>query len=365
MDWKVAKERIEIAPHYNADALEVARVGDYQLVVQKGIYNTGDEVIFIPEKSILPDPIAEGFRDYLVGTEKNRVKAVRLRGEFSCGVVISVEAAKEHVVQLVYGGDPTEEELEFWGSLPYIAAERIDRAAYGEDVSNLLHISKYEPPIPASLSGQVKAIDGANHWTSHDCYHFASQMDEFEDGEQVFVTEKVHGSQAIYYRNADGDRIVTSKGISKRGLRIEESDENTYWQATRNMGIFEYLDENYPDQDVQLFGEVVPVQGGYNYGFTQPHVLFYRVLVDGQELPHSELNDWFYKNWVPVIHFGELDKSTVRDFAKGMETVSGKQRHIREGVVVSPCVPRRDRRGRPLYSKIINPKYKETGDELN
>jgi len=45
--------------------------------------------------------------------------------------------------------------------------------------------------------------------------------------------------------------------------------------------------------------------------------------------------------------------------------VSGKQLHIREGVVVRPYVDRRASDGRRLALKLINPKYKETGEEIN
>ena len=44
-NWKVSKEKIELFVHPNADALEIGKVGAYQVVVQKGLYQTGDEII--------------------------------------------------------------------------------------------------------------------------------------------------------------------------------------------------------------------------------------------------------------------------------------------------------------------------------
>ena len=46
--WKVSKERITLFPHPNAEKLELGKVGAYQVVVQKGLYNDGDEVVFVP-----------------------------------------------------------------------------------------------------------------------------------------------------------------------------------------------------------------------------------------------------------------------------------------------------------------------------
>ena len=55
--WKVSKEKIELFTHPNADALLIGKVGSYQVVVQKGLYNDGDEVVFAPEKSVLTGDI--------------------------------------------------------------------------------------------------------------------------------------------------------------------------------------------------------------------------------------------------------------------------------------------------------------------
>ena len=66
----------------------LGRVGSYQVVVQKGLYNDGDEVVFAPEKSVLTGQIKSEFEKYLVGPNKDRVKAVRLRGEISSGIIV-------------------------------------------------------------------------------------------------------------------------------------------------------------------------------------------------------------------------------------------------------------------------------------
>jgi hypothetical protein len=50
---------------------------------------------------------------------------------------------------------------------------------------------------------------------------------------------------------------------------------------------------------------------------------------------------------------------------KGNELVSGKQIHIREGVVLRPYIDRNAVDGTKLRLKIINPAYRETGEEIN
>lgn len=129
-NWKVSKEKIQLFSHPNADQLQIGKVGAYQVVVQKGLYKDGDEVIFAPEKSILTGNLKEEYGKYLSGPSKDRVKSVRLRGEVSCGIIIPNDLI------------PSDFD--------------INTAKIGEDVSESFGITKYEPPIPQSLAGQVK-----------------------------------------------------------------------------------------------------------------------------------------------------------------------------------------------------------------
>ena len=128
-NFKVSKERIELFVHPNAEALELGKVGSYQVVVQKGLYVTGDEVIFAPEKSVLTGQLKAEYEKYLSGPDKDRVKAVRLRNEISSGIIIP-----KHLVP------------------------NFESYTVGVDVSEDLGITKYEPPIPAELSGKVKGL---------------------------------------------------------------------------------------------------------------------------------------------------------------------------------------------------------------
>ena len=59
-DFAVTTQRItSITPHPNADRLEIAHVLGYQCVVRKGLFSTGDLVVYIPERSLVPLPVQE------------------------------------------------------------------------------------------------------------------------------------------------------------------------------------------------------------------------------------------------------------------------------------------------------------------
>lgn len=360
-NWKVSKEKIELFAHPNADALQIGKIGSYQVVVQSGLYETGDEVIFAPEKSILYGKVKEEFKSYLAGPNKDRVKAVRLRGEISSGIIIP-----KHLVN------------------------DIETLILGEDVSEQLQITKYEPPVPTQLAGQVKPFD-MPFVGSHDCEHANVYVNELVQGERVIITEKVHGSQFILAHELENNEtIVSSKGMLGKGLSIKESDENTYWIATRNDKVIEMITNNFSHGVVQVFGEVIPVQKGYNYGQSKPTVRIFDVRVNEISIPYDKVPEDFRKIWVPIIYDGTLHLDTketvlyenkeegirktkvdyilpkdIINFRKGNELVSGKSVHIREGFVIRPYIDRYAKDGTKLRLKVLNPAYRETGEEIN
>jgi len=312
MVWKVFKSRIKLFPHPNAERLVIGKVGKYQVVTLKGLYVDCEDVVFVPAKSVLPDELANDYREYLGGPEKNRVREVSLRGEVSMGMVFKVDEVTKN--------------------LPY-----------KEDISELLGIYKYEPSIPVSLSGDVLKIPKGT-FSQHDVERYNN---DFRGDEEVSVTEKIHGSQVILGRSKEGEIFVTSKGLMSRGLSLVESDRNTYWRAARKwLDAISYFS---PRHDVQFIGEVVPVQKGFSYGFDTPTILFFDVRVDGEGAArHTGLL------WVPSIYNGPFSGAPLNP--SGNEQVSGKEVHIKEGIVI---------KGENAIVKILNKKYKETGEEIS
>lgn len=345
--WQITKQRIKLFPHPSADKLELGKVGTYQVVVQKGLYSDGDCVIFVPEKSVLTGVLHQEFYNYLAGSNKDRVKAVSLRGELSCGVVLS----NDLVIKAT--------------------GERLANLPEGVDLSQRMGITKYEPPIPTQLAGQVERIPDDVRYGQHDCEQFGVYADQFVSGEQVVVTEKIHGSQAIFYWDTDKDlQFVTSKGLLSKGLCIAKSDQNAYWRAIPPIKalVQDMLKANYPDQRpvVQVFGELIPCQGAnWTYGYKQPAILVFDLQINGKSVPYQNLKSIWGSVWVPVLYQGSFNPNAIRTFRQGTEQISGKELHIREGAVVRPVIDRYASDGTRLVLKLINPAYKETGEEIN
>ncbi|MFI1367844.1 RNA ligase (ATP) [Streptomyces griseochromogenes] len=341
---RVTAEVLTVHEHPNADALELAQVGLYRAVVAKGAYRTGDAALYIPEQSVLPSGLIEelGLTGRLAGGESNRVRAVRLRGELSQGIVCRPTALAD--------------------------VDLARAAAEGTDFAERLGITKWVPPIPPTMSGEVESAPGLLPWV--DIENIQRYPDIFAPGEPVVLTEKLHGSACLLTYVADEDRVyVSSKGFGAKSLALKEDPRNLYWRAIRGHGVAETaarLCERLGAARVGIFGEVygAGVQD-LTYGADgRRETLGYAAFdvsaeidgalcwLDSAELLEGELPV------VPRLYSGPYDIERVLEFASGRETVSGRELHLREGVVIRPAVERYSAvTGGRAIAKAVSPAY--------
>jgi hypothetical protein len=192
----------KITPHSNADALELAQVLGWQLVVRKGEYQVGDRVVYFPIDTMLPLELSErfGVTKYL---SKGRIKCAKLRGEPSFGLAIRPE-------------------VESW--------------EVGQNVADYYGVSRWEPPV------RVTAGDAEPDHPLFATYTEIENMRNFPtiftEGEPVVLTEKIHG--CLDYRTrismADGTykSIYDVKigdyvlGVDQEGKIIPTKVKNTF-----------------------------------------------------------------------------------------------------------------------------------------
>ncbi|MEV6103382.1 RNA ligase (ATP) [Streptomyces sp. NPDC051940] len=327
---RVTAERLTIHVHPNADALELAQVGLYRAVVAKGAFRSGDFAVYIPEQSVLPDPLIDelGLTGRLAGPAHNRVKAVRLRGELSQGLVCR-PAALDGV------------DLE-------------QATADGTDFAERLGIVKWAPPVPVSMSGDVESAPDLLPWI--DIENLQRYPDVFAPGEPVVVTEKLHGTACcLTYHAADGSQVqVTSKGLGTQRLALKEDGRNLYWRAVRSHGVPETaarLAAKYGAERVGVYGEVYG-SGVQDLGYGTdarcggPAYAVFDVAVQTagrvRWLDPAELAETLAGELpqVPQLYEGPFEAARILELATGRETVSGRELHLREGVVIRPRTDR-------------------------
>jgi RNA ligase (TIGR02306 family) len=347
-NWKVSIESITLLVHPNADSLELVNAGDRQFVTQKGLYKTGDKVVVVPEKSMLPDELAVPFLKYL--GKDNRVKSTKLRGELSEGILLPIPEGLEDIAE-------------------------------GEDISEKLGIIEFHPKVPLHLAGDVEASQLSRKL--HDCEQFRLYQEEFEPDELVVVTEKIHGTQlnlSILSEHGDTLKVeVTSKGLGRKDIVLKPNLDNFYWKAVTTQRLIAKTLLAYPNNLVQIIGEAIPCQKGFTYGVNHltPTVTIFKIIVDGVNVPFLEIYNKSYPDgtpyWptVPLLYYGKFSELDVSKFVDGDSNygiLNGNQT-IKEGIVISPAIPRMANRNRnDLYLKIVSDAYMKksyTGEEFN
>ena len=366
-ECKVYKLKIE--EHPNADALELAVVGDYRSIVRKGQFKTGDLGVYIPEAAIVPDWLLEemGLTGRLAGKEGNRVKAIKLRGILSQGLV--VPAIDGVLTRNASGAD---EDTLFVNE--------------GDDVTEFLGITKWEPPIPVHMAGEVFNAFGMT--LSYDIENFKKYPNVLQEGEEVVMTEKLHGTWCCLGYHPDAPHeIVTSKGLSDKGLAFkfnEANAQNLYIRAlhstliqgdvvVRDGNVINRARSFFEDEPFYILGEIFGkgIQD-LTYGLDKPQFRVFDIYVGepgkGRYLDFEEMVGICKElnlTTVPILYKGPYSNKIKGIYTNG-KTVLGET-HIREGIVIKPTTERRDNELGRVILKSVSDAYllRKGGTEYN
>jgi RNA ligase (TIGR02306 family) len=228
MERKLASIRkiSDLNPIDGADKIELATIDGWKVVVAKDVnHKVGDLIVYCEVDSFLPiEPEFEflrktSYKKMSDGREGFRLKTIRLRGQISQGLILP---------------------LSVFGDFGWTAYE-------GIDVTEKLGIVKYEPPIPAQLSGMVKG-NFPSFLKKTDEERVQNLSKEFESyrNEQFYVTEKLDGSSVTYYVK---DEVF---GVCSRNLDLLEDENNSMWKFASETGL--------RDRMVKL-GKNIAIQG--------------------------------------------------------------------------------------------------------
>jgi RNA ligase (TIGR02306 family) len=198
MERKLASIRRidDIREHPNADLLEIAIVGGWQVVTRKGEFSPDQLAVYFEVDSVLPvAPEYEFLRkccyvkkDWVEGF---RLKTIKLRGELSQGLLTPIPAG-------------------------LVMFE-------GRDVTEALGVVKWDPPVPAQLSGQVRGnFPSFIPKTDQErVQNLTREIAEAYHNADIFeATVKLDGSSfTCYYYNGN-------VGVCSRNLELKINSEN-------------------------------------------------------------------------------------------------------------------------------------------
>jgi len=304
---------VDIQPISGADAIMVASVKGWKVVVKVGEYKVGDLAVYYEIDSFLPvRPQFEFLRKSsfkrMGSTEGFRLKTIKLRGQISQGLLTPIPADIS---------DPKE----------------------GDDLTEALGIVKYEPPIPAQLAGKIKGTfpNFIPKTEEIRIQNFESEVGFSPVGERAYVTEKLDGTSFTCYFN---NGVF---GVCGRNWELSETDDNSLWRMAKVLELKDKMTKH--GKNIALQGELVGAGiNGNLYGMSD-HKLFFFTGYDidkGRRMFFDEL-EWvlfgLQLQMVPVLEkygFVIPNENNIVDYMlKYAEGKSVLNMEVdREGVVV-------------------------------
>lgn len=320
-------QRIDaLRPIPDADAIEVADVLGWHVVVKKDEFEVGDLCVYCEVDSLLPEkPEFEFLRH-----SKFRIRTVKLRGQVSQGICFPMAILP--VYEIVTG-------------------------KVGDDVTELLGITKYEPPVKGN-AGTVKGNFPTQYVPKTDeerIQNIPEILQHPDAKEPLWVaTEKLDGqSFTAYWR--DGEF-----GVCSRNLELDLSDQNNNYVSAANL----YNLRNrlaYYGKNIAVQAEIIGCgiqKNKYNLGqaWTDRRIRVFTIF-DINAYKRMNFEDFMAVaneldlETVPIVSTTMLLPDTVDELiemSKGMSLVNPNV--MREGIVIR-------HKCEPVSFKAINPDF--------
>lgn len=296
--------RVILGPIENlpeSDSLAITMVdgpGGYPVIVRRGEYKEGDEAVYIPIDAIVPEHSRFAFLE-----GHRRIKARRLRGTFSMGLLVPSD-----------GTDP-----DTWG------------------------ITKYEPSLggagfKAGCDDDLEEQGMLPNYT--DIEGLRRHASAFVVGEEVCLVEKLHGESAKVLH--DGERLL----VSSRTRFKKDRPGSQWWQAVR---LHQEAFAKAPG--IGFYGECHGYTGGFPYGTGRKPTLRIFDAFDTKTYRYFDYDDLVSLcsslglPMAPLLYRGPWHEG-LRELANGQSTLDPS--HIREGIVVRPAKERVAKFGRVI-----------------
>lgn len=318
----------------DADKIEVATVRGWHCVIKKGEFKPGDLVIYCEVDSWIPVDIApflcaDGIKEYL-GIKGAKLKTKKMRGQISQGLILPVTMLKS-----------VEE---------------------GADVTEELGIIKWEPPIPASLSGQIKSTFPSiiSKTDEERVQNIIGIIDEIR-GVEVYWAVKMDGTSATFVNYSDDHHVCS------RNMSLKETEGNTYWEMYHKYNIKNILDSN-PDYAIQgeICGEGIQknrmgLKGHHLYVFNIVNIKTRKIL--GLE----SMKEFCARNaliHVPIFKTETFNYNSVDELVEIATQCRYENGALGEGYVIRAVTPMLSRVLHGSMSfKVLNPVYLVKHDE--
>lgn len=341
MERKLAsiQKILNLEPIEGADSIEKATILGWKCVVKKGQFAVGDLCVFLEVDSLIPKAEWSQFLFKGDKADKNeiRLRTVRLKKQTSQGLALSLTI------------------IPYAGTASKLITE-------GEDVTDVLNIKKYEPPVSANLAGLIKgSFPAFIKKTDETRIQTVPNILERHKDKYFFMTEKIDGSSMTVYMK-DGEF-----GVCSRNLDLKEDENNAFWKKARELDLKNKLSQIAGSFALQgeLYGEGIQKN---KYKVQGTHFALFNIfdIKEGKYLSYNAFIQWAYDlglKTVPLLGEIKLNHS-VDDLVKlsiGFSKINPNVQ--REGIVLRSVIEEQDEDLGRLSFKVINPEFLLTHGE--
>lgn len=235
-----------INPIAGADAIETAIIGGWSVVTKKDEFKVGDLAVYCEVDSFLPE--GNPAWQFLVDKSSRKfcdqnghvLRSIKLRGQVSQGLLLSMDSMRDVLAKDVKGNFVVD-----------------------DDVSEILGILKYEPPVPVELAGTQRGqfpsiIPKTNQ---ERIQNLSKKMGKWAFSWEV--TEKLEGSSCTFAL------IDDSMHVCSRNIDLMDTPDNSFWRTAKEMDMQNLLITNFAGRNIAFQGELIGfgIQGNI-YGLT-------------------------------------------------------------------------------------------------
>lgn len=302
-----------VEKHPNANTLSIADAGGYPVIFRTGDYSEGDLAAYIPVDSVVPDT-----PDWAFLNGARRIKAKRLRGIFSMGMLTKAP----------------------------------DGLNEGDDCMQALGIERYQSKHDIKLGMNTEnEVDPGFLPVYTDIESYRRHKNILVPGEEVVITEKVHGANARFLYRDDKEWVGSHHCIKRMHA------DNIWWKAARNANLWSVLHDI---PNIALYGEIFGQVQDLKYGRAGVDLVFFDALdtKTNKYLDYDDfvkLTDEFALKRVPELYRGPWEQKLLQ-LAEG-PTVIGAGLHTREGIVIRPTKERYERKCGRVILKMVGEGY--------
>lgn len=340
----VTIEKIKsIEPIPNADKIELAKLEnvDFQFIVGKGEWKVGDDCLYFPIDAIIPVELQKklGIEGKLGGSNRDRIKTIKLRGVISQGVIGKLELV--HNVKLTNSKEKTSERI-----TSYLGVQKYDPEESKEVIQGNWFVRKflkwkYFVKKLLSTKNETRSHKPSEVYDIESCERYKDVIQNIFMRQPVVITEKMEGSciegEVYIQKSKVKTRVNSHRNKGK-------APDTHFYVAAKKCGLIAFVEQLYKiyHKPCIVYGELCGPKIQQNiYKLPDYEIFVFDIKIDNEFIAYEEFKAMMLfapktLKIAPLLHHGMLatwlNGGNIKELSDGKSLVNPSTN--REGIVI-------------------------------